>query len=106
PFYDRLWFKVLAVVLLGMLLWATFHIIIKKKEYKKKQREQIKLEEQTKIRKQTAEDFHDDIGNKLTRINVLAEILEKRIAPQHQEQKELVRLIQENAHTLYTGTKD
>jgi signal transduction histidine kinase len=37
---------------------------------------------------------------------VLSEILDKKIDGQQEEQKELVRLIKENAGFLYTGTKD
>lgn len=106
PFYDMWWFKILAVALFILLLWAIIYGIFKKREQKKKQIEQIKLHEQAKIRKQTAEDFHDDIGNKLTRINVLSEILDKKIDGNKKEEKELVRLIKQNADLLYTGTKD
>lgn len=106
PFYATLWFKALAFVVVALLIWLTIYIILKAKERARRHREAIKLEEQAKIRKQTAEDFHDDIGNKLTRINVLSEILDKKIDGQQEEQKELVRLIKENAGFLYTGTKD
>ncbi|MDQ8006552.1 MAG: two-component regulator propeller domain-containing protein [Pedobacter sp.] len=106
PFYATPWFGVLALVVIVLLIWLTMYIILKRKELARKQREAIKLEEQAKIRKQTAEDFHDDIGNKLTRINVLSEILDKKIDGQQEDQKELIRLIKENAGFLYTGTKD
>jgi len=106
PFYDMWWFKILAVALFIFLLWAIIYGIFKRREQKKKQIEQIKLQEQAKIRKQTAEDFHDDIGNKLTRINVLSEILDRKIDGNKKEEKELVRLIKQNADLLYTGTKD
>ncbi|WP_293302157.1 two-component regulator propeller domain-containing protein [Pedobacter sp. UBA4863] len=106
PFYDMWWFKLLVIALFIFLLWAIIYSIFKKREQKKKQIEQIKLQEQAKIRKQTAEDFHDDIGNKLTRINVLSEILDKKINEQQADQKKLIRMIKENAGFLYTGTKD
>lgn len=106
PFYATSWFKALVFIAIILLIWTTVYIILKTKERARKRREAIKLEEQAKIRKQTAEDFHDDIGNKLTRINVLSEILDKKIDGQQEEQKELVRLIKENAGFLYTGTKD
>jgi ligand-binding sensor domain-containing protein/signal transduction histidine kinase len=105
PFYVTIWFRLLAVVLSLLLGWGVIFWMLKRKEFKRRQRQKIKMEEQAKVRKQTAEDFHDDIGNKLTRINVLSEILDKKLAP-NSEQKELVRLIKENAGLLYTGTKD
>ncbi|WP_231426666.1 two-component regulator propeller domain-containing protein [Pedobacter sp. Leaf250] len=106
PFYDTIWFKIGAFLVIIFLIWLIFYLIFKTREKKKNQFERIKLIEQEKIRKQTAEDFHDDIGNKLTRINVLSEILDKKVASENTEQKELVRLIKENAGLLYTGTKD
>ncbi len=106
PFYDTILFKVFAFILLIFLIWLIFFMIFKARERKKIELEEIKIEEQLKIRKQTAEDFHDDIGNKLTRINVLSEILDKKVAEDAAEQKELIRLIRENAGLLYTGTKD
>ena len=106
PFYDTIWFKVIAFLVLIFLIWFIFYLIFKTRERKKYQFEKLKLKEQEKIRKQTAEDFHDDIGNKLTRINVLSEILDKKVDGGEKEQKELIRLIRENAGLLYTGTKD
>lgn len=106
PFYDTVWFKTLAFLCIIFLIWIIFYFIFKTRERKKFELEKIKLSEQEKIRKQTAEDFHDDIGNKLTRINVLSEILDKKVDHEQGEQKELIRLIKENAGLLYTGTKD
>ncbi len=106
PFYATSWFKAITFVTLVLASWLLFSVILKRKERIRRQREKIKLEEQAKIRKQTAEDFHDDIGNKLTRINVLSEILDKKINEQQTEQKELIRMIKQNAGFLYTGTKD
>lgn len=106
PFYATFWFKILVPILLLLVIWMVFNVILRRKEAARKQREKIKLEEQTKIRKQTAEDFHDDIGNKLTRINVLSELLDKKIDSKQSEQKQLIKMIKENAGFLYTGTKD
>ncbi|MGM9476559.1 ligand-binding sensor domain-containing protein [Pedobacter sp. GSP4] len=106
PYYDTVLFKVFAFLVIIFLIWLIFYLIFKTRERKKHRYEKLKLKEQEKIRKQTAEDFHDDIGNKLTRINVLSEILDKKVDGSATEQKELIRLIRENAGLLYTGTKD
>ncbi|MEH3115354.1 ligand-binding sensor domain-containing protein [Pedobacter terrae] len=106
PYYDTVIFKIVAFLVLIFLIWLIFYLIFKTRERKKYQLEKLKLKEQEKIRKQTAEDFHDDIGNKLTRINVLSEILDKKVPETSKEQKELISLIRENAGLLYTGTKD
>jgi len=106
PFYDTVIFKSFAVLFIILSIWLVFYLFFKTREKKKQSLEEIKLNEQAKIRKQTAEDFHDDIGNKLTRINVLSEILDKKVDDTQIEQKEIIRLIKENADLLYTGTKD
>lgn len=106
PIYDTVLFKIGAFLVLIFLIWLIFYLIFKTRERKKYQFEKLKQKEQEKIRKQTAEDFHDDIGNKLTRINVLSEILDKKVDGSEKDQKELIRLIRENASLLYTGTKD
>lgn len=106
PIYDTVLFKIVAFLVLIFLIWLIFYLIFKTREQKKHRFEKLKQKEQEKIRKQTAEDFHDDIGNKLTRINVLSEILDKKVAGSEKELKELIRLIRENAGLLYTGTKD
>ena len=58
-----------------------------------------------KIRLRTAEDFHDEIGNKLTRINVLANVLKSKV-PQTPDVTRILGQIEENAGLLYGGTKD
>ena len=64
------------------------------------------LEEQFKIRKQTAEDFHDDLGNKLTRISVLSEVLSSMTDENDLEKRTIIQKIKTNVNELYTGTKD
>jgi signal transduction histidine kinase len=66
----------------------------------------MKREEKIKIRQQTAEDFHDDLGNKLTRIAILSEILNAKIDQNKTDQHGLVDQIKQNAAALYNGTKD
>jgi len=106
PFYDTLLFKSGVILVAILLIYLSQHYILKARIRRKREIENIKLTEQTKIRKQTAEDFHDDIGNKLTRINVLAEILDNKIDDIQKNEKELVKMIRDNAQTLYAGTKD
>src|SRR5690606_32043222 len=75
-------------------------------ERKRKFRLRIKLEEQFKIRKQTAEDFHDDLGNKLTRITVLSEVLSSMINKDDTEKRAILSKINKNVDELYIGTRD
>jgi signal transduction histidine kinase/ligand-binding sensor domain-containing protein len=76
---------------------------------KKKQEllmDSIKHQEQVRIRRQTAEDFHDDIGNKLTAIILLTDILDRKAFSEKQEYKSLINQVREHAANLYAGAKD
>ena len=105
-FYQTTWFYLLMFILLiGLIVLIQQYIIY----YKKQQNallEKLKREEQIKIREQTAEDFHDDIGNKLTRIAILADVLKNKTLSENGDQQKLIDQIKENATALYTDTKD
>jgi signal transduction histidine kinase/ligand-binding sensor domain-containing protein len=105
-FYQTWYFKVLFLLLflaLGIALQTYMH---KRKLKAVKLIERMKREEKNKIRQQTAEDFHDDLGNKLTRITVLSDILTTKLDSERDDEKKLVRQIKQNAEALYTGTRD
>jgi signal transduction histidine kinase len=94
---------ILFFVLVGVGMQDFFH---RRKIRDQLTLETMKREEKIKIRQQTAEDFHDDLGNKLTRINVLAEILNTKIDADKTDQRNLVDQIRQNVASLYNGTKD
>jgi len=106
PFYQTTPFRVLAVtffVLLGIILQSYRHNLrIKRQQII----EATKRDESLRIRQQTAEDFHDELGNKLTRITVLSEILDTKMDQTQADQKKLLEQIKQNASSLYNGTKD
>ncbi|MGZ3832897.1 MAG: ligand-binding sensor domain-containing protein [Mucilaginibacter sp.] len=106
PFYQTPTFRVLAIaffILLGVGIQSYRHRV---KISRQKIIEATKREESLKIRQQTAEDFHDELGNKLTRITVLSEILDTKMDQTQQDQKKLLEQIKQNAASLYNGTKD
>jgi signal transduction histidine kinase/ligand-binding sensor domain-containing protein len=106
PFYQTWIFRsllLLSFVLLGFGIQTYVH---RRKQQSLQLIEQMKREEKQKIRQQTAEDFHDDLGNKLTRITVLSDILTAKLGDEKTEQKNLVGQIKQNAEELYNGTKD
>jgi signal transduction histidine kinase/ligand-binding sensor domain-containing protein len=107
PAFYQTWFFYALIILffISLVIFMQWYFN-KKKTSARLMIEAVKREEQTKIRQQTAEDFHDDIGNKLTRIVVLTDILERKSKAGHTEQNEIINQIRENATTLFTGTKD
>lgn len=60
-----------------------------------------------KLRQRTAEDFHDEMGNNLTRISVLADVLKSKLNSHgNGEVNNLVEQIKENTVSLYNGSRD
>jgi signal transduction histidine kinase len=72
----------------------------------KEQVARIREEEFVKLRQRTAEDFHDEMGNSLTRISVLTDILKAKVNGKEQEVTQLVQQIKENTTALYNGSRD
>jgi ligand-binding sensor domain-containing protein/signal transduction histidine kinase len=106
PFYQTGTFRFLAIiffVLIGVSIQSYRHQV---KINRLRIIEATKREESLKIRQQTAEDFHDELGNKLTRITVLSEILGTKMDNTQCDQKKLLEQIKQNAASLYNGTKD
>ena len=66
----------------------------------------LRKEEQSRIRERTAEDFHDEVGNKLTRINVLTSVLQSKIEKPNPDAERIIQQIQDNSLQLYAGTRD
>ena len=106
PYYQTTLFRFFMVFLIISLIMLTVYIILTLNERRRKLRLKIKLEEQFKIRKQTAEDFHDDLGNKLTRITVLSEVLSSMINKEDTEKRAILAKISQNVDELYIGTRD
>ncbi len=106
PYYQTTPFRLLLLLLALLVIGASVYVIISLKERRRRLRLKIKLEEQFNIRKQTAEDFHDDLGNKLTRITVLSEVLTSMIGPEETEKRRILEKINTNIGELYSGTRD
>ncbi len=106
PFYQRTWFKLSVggiLILLGFLL---HYGRMYSKEKRLAYNQRIRSEEQQKILERTSEDLHDDLGNKITRITVLADVLKQKMDLHDPEKLKLIDQIRENAQALYLGTKD
>lgn len=105
PFQKTKWFRYTvlgACILLGIGLQYMFN---SRKQRRLRLLAKLRSEEQAKVRLRTAEDFHDEIGNKLTRINVLASVLRNKITLNAESQR-ILDQIEDNTSQLYGGTRD
>jgi signal transduction histidine kinase len=67
--------------------------------------ERAKLEEREEVRKKSSADFHDEAGNKLTRINLFTQ-LAKTASDNNAELKVYLNKIEENTKELSSGMRD
>lgn len=106
PFYQTWPFRIL--VLFGLMGLGSGIQLLRSRWQANRRRmiARIKMEEQAYIRKRTAEDFHDELGNKLTRITVLTDVLTAKFGVVEPDLLKLLTQIKENTQSLYSGTKD
>ncbi len=105
PFQKTIWFRYAilgACILLGILVQYIYN---NRKQRRERLLAKLRAEEQGKIRMRTAEDFHDEIGNKLTRINVLTSVLKNKISLTPDAVR-ILGQIEDNTGQLYSGTRD
>jgi ligand-binding sensor domain-containing protein/signal transduction histidine kinase len=105
PFQKTAWFRFAVLVACLALGYFIQYSINHKKERQQTMMAKLRAEEQGKIRTRTAEDFHDEIGNKLTRINVLTNVLKNKV-PLTPETARILGQIEDNTSQLYGGTRD
>lgn len=106
PFYKTTWFLLLMILTLLLTGGVVQFLFMRARQRKQQQQAIIRREEQQAIRLRTSEDFHDELGNKLTRISLLTDILQKKTNTEDTEKNKIIAQIKENVLALYGGTRD
>lgn len=106
PLHKTTWFSFAIFIVCILAGISIQYMLNKRKQARLALVEKLRREEQAKVRQRTAEDFHDEVGNKLTRINVLTNVLTQKLGDVSPDKKRLIDQIQENTAQLYSGTKD
>jgi signal transduction histidine kinase len=110
PLHQKTGFIVFVVILVALLIISLIFFQLKKSnktnrlltQSLQKQKElEVKL---TTVRENIAEDFHDDLGNKLASITILTDMLSNKVTSK--ESKGIVDQILNHSDSLYKGTKD
>lgn len=104
-FYQTIWFKVLSFVIIASGIGYIIYRYSRRKEEQRQRELKLREEEQNKVRQRTAEDFHDEIGNKITRINLLTMMAERK-AEGRDDLQAYLQQIRQNTSSLYHGSKD
>ena len=116
PFYKTTAFIAGAIVLLGVLITLFFYIRVKQRISRAVVMERIRQREQEAVRKEIARDFHDEMGNQLTRIINYISLLKLNgsvngngnghINGNGKSSGDLYTKVEDSAKYLYSGTRD
>ena len=102
PFWKTLWFQVILVLMIGSVI-ALVMIYRIRQILKLKAIEQAAEE---KMRSKVAADFHDELGNRITKISLFSEIIKNNFRENSDKTLEYLDKINENAKNLYNETRD
>ncbi|MGH7455521.1 MAG: ATP-binding protein, partial [bacterium] len=79
PFWKTWWFRFAAIATLILLLLLAHDYRVKQKLARMMEIEQARKAENELLRKQVADDFHDEFGQKLTNIALFAELSKRNL---------------------------
>jgi ligand-binding sensor domain-containing protein/signal transduction histidine kinase len=109
PFYKTASFLMGAVILSAGLITLILYLRVKQRINRVMMLERIRTKEQETLRKEIARDFHDEMGNQLTRIINYVSLL-KLNGNGHSNgsngTNDLYTKVEDSAKYLYTGTRD
>ncbi len=106
PFWQTWWFYLSVACIIGAAGKLLYNARVRYKVRRLVEMERVVMAENERVRKLAAQDLHDEFGNALTRISVLAEIVKNNLNGHATETTPLLDKISENARQLYQGTKD
>jgi len=111
PFYKTATFGLLVFVVLICLVLFIFFWRVHLRVEKRLMLERIREQEQENLRKEIARDFHDEMGNQLTRIINYVSLLKLNGSIHYNgngatSQVDLYTKVENSAKYLYTGTRD
>lgn len=103
PFYQTTLFQLAVFILLAGLIVLIFYLRVRKKINKIMEVERIRQQEQESLRKEIARDFHDEMGNQLTRIINYVSLMKLN---KNGNAAALYDKVEDSAKYLYTGARD
>jgi ligand-binding sensor domain-containing protein/signal transduction histidine kinase len=106
PFYKTASFMVGLFILFAGAITLILYIRVKNRVNKLVLMERIRVKEQETLRKEIARDFHDEMGNQLTRIINYVSLLKLNGTGKNGNQADLYTKVEDSAKYLYTGTRD
>jgi signal transduction histidine kinase len=109
PFYQTASFIVGMLILFAGAVTLILYLRVKQRVNQVVMLERIRVKEQETLRKEIARDFHDEMGNQLTRIINYVSLLKLNGAANGNSNSnghDLYTKVEDSAKYLYTGTRD
>ncbi len=106
PFWQRPWFFVALLVYFIIMITLYNNYRVRSNLNKILTIEKIRQEEQGKVRKRMARDFHDNMGNQLASITMFTNLISLKLKDRTEEVDQLLKNIEKHSKSLFTGTKD
>lgn len=106
PFWKTWWFSLLTLIFIIAAVYSLQRLYANYQTKRALAYEKLKQEAESEIRKQVAQDFHDELGNRLAAITTQSNVLKLKLSNVEDDNKKIVNDIEENARKLYTDTKD
>ena len=112
PWYKDIFYISFMVIIISLLI---IMLILGQLRKVKKRNNDLKLaierqnqleQELSEVRMNIAQDFHDDLGNKLARISLLSNLAKEEVSQENIKLKSRIEQIENDAGYLYKGTKD
>ncbi|MCF6130111.1 histidine kinase [Flavobacterium sp. AS60] len=105
--YISLLVMVISLSIIMMILYQLRKVKKRNNDLKFAIERQHQLEnELSEVRMNIAQDFHDDLGNKLARISLLSNLAKEEVSHENVKLKSRIEQIENDAGYLYKGTKD
>lgn len=112
PWYKEWWgYTIIALVfaiISSLLFYLRFNHVKKRNEFLRQtilENESLQ-KELSEVRENVAQDFHDELGNKLAGITVLSALMKEKESDKESKQYQQISRIQRDAEDLYYGIKD
>lgn len=106
PFWQTTWFFTIVTISVFIFLIVMHRVKVRKEITKSLELEKVKQKENEKVRKKAADDFHDELGHRLTKISLYSELVKRGYEFNETENFTYVNKIGEISGNLSAGVRD
>ncbi|MBN1349352.1 histidine kinase [candidate division KSB1 bacterium] len=106
PYWSTWWFYLLTTIIVSLGAVLFYRYRLKENIKRSLEIERIRMAENERVRKTLAADFHDELGQKLTRISLFSEILKRKLGKALLDADQYIDKIIEVSKELSQSTRD